>query len=94
MGRTNKRIWLEGDGPYNVGSEVTFETTPKGATLIRLVIGERAAYWPPVDPDQDTTQSISESTFTLEAEGTAVAWLLKNDVAVAGTLFYVSPSYE
>lgn len=86
--RTNKRIWLEGDS-FKVGDTVTFETDPKGADSIRLVIGEKAAYYPPVDPDYDVTKPLSES-FTLEKPGTAVAWLMKKNTAVAGTLFWIN----
>ena len=87
MARTQKRIWLEQENP-RVGDYVTFGTNPRGANAIRLVIDERAAYYPPVDPDYDETKRLTDS-FELILPGTAVAWLMKDEVAVAGTLFVI-----
>lgn len=88
MARSSPRIELDQENP-TVNQVVTFTVQAKGATEIRLVIGERAAFWPPVGMDQDVTGGIDES-YTLHYPGTAVAWLLKNDVAVAGTIFAVT----
>lgn len=88
MPRTSPRIVLDQDNP-KVGDEVTFTVEAKGADEIRLVIGARAAYWPPVNMLQDDTGELNDG-FVLGYAGTAVAWLIKNNEAVAGTLFTVA----
>lgn len=87
MARSQKRIWLEQENP-KVGDIVTFGTNPRGANAIRLIIDPRAAYYPPIDPDYDETKRLTDS-FELTLSGTAVAWLMKDEVAIAGTLFSI-----
>ena len=92
MARSSVRISLVQENP-KVGDKVTFNVEARGADEIRLVIGSRAAYWPPVNMLQDVTGDLDDE-FELEYPGTAVAWLMKNNEAVAGTLFVVAGSNE